>query len=195
MIMHLVITVPLCVTTATGKCLQCGRGCINRIFSLIDHFFETVTEKSEGHPSFWQIGQEALDHYGSQTGAAVLLVQKDRMLRDFLLLKRVLAGSGNPSFIESCQLLIISLGEMFPDFKTLAEVALVIPVSSVAAERGFSLQNNIKTAMRSRLSEIKSPEPHDNSLCSSPSWDIWLRASRQVIQVHADQEEGLRLCV
>ncbi len=72
---------------------------------------------------------------------------------DFLLVKPVLAGSGNPSFRESCRLLITSLGEMFPDFKTLAELALVIPVSSVAAERGFSLQNNIKTAMRSRLSE------------------------------------------
>ncbi|KAK0148970.1 Transmembrane protein C17orf113 [Merluccius polli] len=104
-------------------------------------------------------GQEALesvcDHYGSQTGAADPLVQKERMLRDFLPLKRVLAGSENPSFRESCQLLITSLGEMFPDFKTLAEVALVIPVSSVAAERGFSLQNNFKTAMRSRLSEEK----------------------------------------
>ncbi|XP_076591239.1 uncharacterized protein C17orf113-like [Chaetodon auriga] len=104
-------------------------------------------------------GQEALervcDHYGSQTGAAEPLVQKERMLRDFLPLKRVLAGSGKPSFRESCRLLITSLGEMFPDFKTLAEVALVIPVSSVAAERGFSLQNNIKTAMRSRLSEAK----------------------------------------
>lgn len=104
-------------------------------------------------------GQEALericDHYGSPTGAAEPPVQRERMERDFLPVKRVLAGSGNPSFRESCRLLITSLGEMFPDFKTLAELALVIPVSSVAAERGFSLQNNIKTAMRSRLSEAK----------------------------------------
>lgn len=77
------------------------------------------------------------------------------MERDFLPVKRVLVGSGNPSFSESCRLLIYSLGEIFPDFKTLAELALVIPVSSVAAERGFGLQNNIKTAMRSRLSEAK----------------------------------------
>ena len=35
------------------------------------------------------------------------------------------------------------------------EVALVIPVSSVTAERNFSLQNNIKTAVRNRLSEVK----------------------------------------
>uniref|UniRef100_UPI003AB08FF3 MICOS complex subunit MIC60-like n=1 Tax=Centroberyx gerrardi TaxID=166262 RepID=UPI003AB08FF3 len=74
-------------------------------------------------------GLEALervcDHYGSQTGAAAApLVQKERMLRDFLPVKRVLAGWGNPTFRESCRLLIASLGEMFPDFKTLAEVAL-----------------------------------------------------------------------
>ena len=104
-------------------------------------------------------GLEALErvcaHYGSPRGAAAPLVENDRMQRDFLPMKRVLAGSGNPSFRGSCRLLITSLGEMFPDFRALAEVALVIPVSSVAAERGFSLQNNIKTATRSRLSEAK----------------------------------------
>ncbi|KAK5848763.1 hypothetical protein PBY51_008456 [Eleginops maclovinus] len=104
-------------------------------------------------------GLEALervcDQYGSPRGAAAPLVENDRMQRDFLPMKRVLAGSGNPSFRGSCRLLITSLGEMFPDFRALAEVALVIPVSSVAAERGFSLQNKIKTATRSRLSEAK----------------------------------------
>lgn len=45
---------------------------------------------------------------------------------------------------------------MFPDFKTLAKVALVIIVSNVARECRFILQNKSKTAMRSRLSEAKS---------------------------------------
>ena len=81
--------------------------------------------------------ERVCDHYGSQRGAAAPLVQKERMLRDFLPVKRVLAGSGNPTFRESCRLLITSLGDMFPDFKTLPEVALVIPVSS-AAERGLT---------------------------------------------------------
>lgn len=87
-------------------------------------------------------------------GAGEPLVQKKCMLRDFLPVKRVLAASGNPTFKESSCLLITSLGEMFPNFKTLAEVVLVIPLSSVAAERGFSLQNQIKTAT-SHLSEAK----------------------------------------
>ncbi|KAL1261177.1 hypothetical protein QQF64_034240 [Cirrhinus molitorella] len=104
-------------------------------------------------------GLDALErvcvYYGTQRGAAVPLVQKERALQDFLAVKRVLAGSGRPTFRESCKHLITSFGEMFPDYKTLAEVALVIPVSSVAAERGFSMQNNIKTVARSRLSEAK----------------------------------------
>ena len=35
----------------------------------------------------------------------------------------------------------------------LAKIALVVPVSSVSAERGFSVQNAIKTEGRSRLQE------------------------------------------
>lgn len=44
---------------------------------------------------------------------------------------------------------------MFPDYKFLAKFALVTPVSSVAAERGFSLQNSTKTALRKHLTETK----------------------------------------
>lgn len=108
-------------------------------------------------------GLEALehvcDHYGVQKCASAPLVQKERVRQDFLAMKRVLAGSGNPTFRESCKLLITSLGEMFPDYKT------IIPVSSVAAERGFSLQNKIKTVTRSRLSEAKMQNFNDNCLC------------------------------
>eukprot|EP00064_Thunnus_orientalis_P005051 superscaffoldBa00000481_g5064 len=64
------------------------------------------------------------DHYGSQRSAAAPLVQKERMLQDFLPVKRVLAGSGNPTSRKTRQLLITSLGKMFPNFKTLAEVTL-----------------------------------------------------------------------
>eukprot|EP00064_Thunnus_orientalis_P007345 superscaffoldBa00000808_g7365 len=85
----------------------------------------------------------------SQRGAAAPLVQKERTMRDF-----------PPGEASACR---ISAGN--PTFRVLptsdhflrgnVEVALVIPVSSVAAERGFSLQNKIKTAMRSRLPEAK----------------------------------------
>lgn len=42
---------------------------------------------------------------------------------------------------------------MFPDYKTLALVLLLIPVSSLAAEEIFNPQTSIKTAMTSHLSK------------------------------------------
>ena len=133
-------------------------GCVHRIWknlSAIRRFYRLDRRLWSASVTTKGLTPSSSDHYGSQTGAADPLVQKERMLLDFLPLKWVLAGSGISSIRESCWLLITSLGEMFPDSKTLAEVALVIPVSSVAAESGFSLQNNIKTAIRSRLSEEK----------------------------------------
>lgn len=48
-----------------------------------------------------------------------------------------------------------SFGKMLPDFTRVAEVVLIIPVSSVAAECEFSLQNRIKMPMRNRLCKAK----------------------------------------
>lgn len=42
---------------------------------------------------------ESLDHYGSQKGATVPQVQKEPMW-DFLQMKQILAGPGNPTFRE-----------------------------------------------------------------------------------------------
>lgn len=56
-----------------------------------------------------------------------------------------------------------------PWFQTLDKVVLVIPVSSVAAERRFSPQNNIKTATRSHLWEAKV-----QNLMTIASAAIWL---------------------
>ena len=47
----------------------------------------------------------------------------------------------------------VLLCEQFPTFATLANIALIIPVSSASCERGFSCQNRIKTGLRNRLSE------------------------------------------
>ena len=49
--------------------------------------------------------------------------------------------------------MIKNFAQMFPDFAALAKIALVLPVSSVPAERGFSMQNLIKTDRRNRLNE------------------------------------------
>ncbi|CAL8397723.1 unnamed protein product [Boreogadus saida] len=56
-------------------------------------------------------------------------------------------------FSSASEMLIRDYAEIFPEWVKLAKVACVIPVSSVPAERGFSLQNRIKTAQRNRLGE------------------------------------------
>ena len=41
--------------------------------------------------------------------------------------------------------------DVFPDFVIMAKFYLSIPLNSAACERGFSVQNNIKTKSRNRL--------------------------------------------
>ncbi|XP_046556917.1 uncharacterized protein LOC124266153 [Haliotis rubra] len=80
-------------------------------------------------------------------------IDRDRSLRDFQQFKRVNSGIGSGNFDMTCKVLITEYADIFPDFSTLAEIALTIPVSSVPAERGFSLQNRIHTASRNRLAQ------------------------------------------
>ena len=56
----------------------------------------------------------------------------------------------------SCRPVVFGVNaQIFPDWAKLAKIASTIPVSSVPAERGFSLQNRIKTSIRNRLTEEK----------------------------------------
>ncbi|KAI4827969.1 hypothetical protein KUCAC02_031326, partial [Chaenocephalus aceratus] len=60
----------------------------------------------------------------------------------------------NPSrYPHACKVLICEFSELYPDWATLATIACVLPVSSVPAERSFSLLNRVKTSLRSRLEE------------------------------------------
>ena len=52
-----------------------------------------------------------------------------------------------------CQHTILDFSDDLLEFATLVNIALVIPVSSVAFECSFSLQNHVKTYQRSRLSD------------------------------------------
>uniref|UniRef100_A0A8C4YYV9 HAT C-terminal dimerisation domain-containing protein n=1 Tax=Gadus morhua TaxID=8049 RepID=A0A8C4YYV9_GADMO len=73
--------------------------------------------------------------------------------RDAIPMMTALRSYGGLHFSSACEMLIRDYAEIFPEWVKLAKVACVIPVSSVPAERGFSLQNRIKTAQRSRLGE------------------------------------------
>jgi hypothetical protein len=47
----------------------------------------------------------------------------------------------------------LQLAELFPNILALAKIALVMPVSTAAVERGFSTLKRIKTRLRSRLQD------------------------------------------
>ena len=84
----------------------------------------------------------------------VATINGPRAQADFSQFKRTLSGyGGDDSFAVSCRLVIKNFAQMFPDFAALAKIALVLPVSSVPAEQGFSMQNLIKTDRRNRLNE------------------------------------------
>ena len=57
------------------------------------------------------------------------------------------------TFATACEVLIYEFSELHPDWATLAKTACVLPVSSMPAERGFTLHNQIKMALKSCLQE------------------------------------------
>lgn len=67
------------------------------------------------------------------------LLNTHRVMNMQQFIKRFLADDG--------------LCEQFSTFATLANIALIIPVSSASCERGFSCQNRIKTGLRNKLSK------------------------------------------
>lgn len=80
-------------------------------------------------------------------------INADNLRAQFPVIKRTLQGHGVQSFEDACGVTIREYQDIFPDFAKLASIALVIPVSSVLCERGFSTQNRIKNTRRSRLTD------------------------------------------
>lgn len=66
----------------------------------------------------------------------------------FLLKSHQVAGT---KLIDMCSLVIREHNDVFPDFATLAEICMVIPLTSVPCERAFSVQNSIMSTNRSRM--------------------------------------------
>ena len=58
---------------------------------------------------------------------------------------------GSLSFAKFCCKLINDYSGQYPDVVTLARLAVINPVSSALCERGFSVQNSLKTKVRNRL--------------------------------------------
>lgn len=84
------------------------------------------------------------------------LLDTDRTSAHFLYFKHFARGHKQSlSFEAFAKLIIHDCSEQYPDFVLLAKVALVIPVSSAPCERGFSIQNAIKTKVRNRLNPVR----------------------------------------
>ena len=90
--------------------------------------------------------KELINIYGGEGG----VIDGERAQADFYQVK-VVIKSLNCTLTEACTTLLQEYRDIFPDFAVLAAIVLVSPVTSVACERGFSVQNKIKTKGRSRL--------------------------------------------
>ena len=81
------------------------------------------------------------------------VLNPDTLREEFMQFKFKLRAHGSINFAHTCKAAMTDYREVFPEFAKLANAALAIPVSSVPCERGFSAQNRIKKADRSRLAD------------------------------------------
>ena len=79
------------------------------------------------------------------------LVDKDRLQAHFLPFKHFVKSYNFMSFEAFLKILLNDFHEQYPDFVKLGKIALIVPVSSAPCERGFSVQNSVKTKTRNRL--------------------------------------------
>jgi len=97
-----------------------------------------------------------LAHYGEDQLQSLLAyyntcVDIDRARGHFLMFKHFVRSQKALTFEQFAKLLINDFADEYPDYAILAKVALIIPVSSAPCERGFSVQNALKTKVRNRL--------------------------------------------
>ena len=101
------------------------------------------------HTDIQQYSQDHLD-----TNCAHFQNETDRNMAQaaFLVFKHLTKSfKGSLSFSQFCCKLITELIDQYPDFANLARLALIIPVSYAPCERGFSVQDALKTKVRNRL--------------------------------------------
>ena len=88
------------------------------------------------------------------------IVNAEETKREWSVAKRLVRGQGYPtnSISSLWKILNGAHRDELPNLTTLAGLALIAPVHTAECERGFSVQNQIKTALRNRLSETKMDE-------------------------------------
>ena len=67
------------------------------------------------------------------------------------MFKFLLHNNRQDNLQQICSRIIKNHAEQFPDFVTLANISLVLPLTSVPCERAFSVQNSVMSTKRSRM--------------------------------------------
>lgn len=101
--------------------------------------------------------QILLDHYGKEknatSGPLPPIIDEDATKFEWEQLRLLIAANyRHLSLKELAKLLITSHQDLYPNFASLSQIALIIPVTNADSERAFSTQNREKSKLRNRLS-------------------------------------------
>lgn len=124
------------------------------IFSLSCIFVASciVSAEREGSQSFLKFGLEELNNLLDKFEKS-LTIDRESCVSEYKQFKRLVIGSYAESNFASCvQFICQKYHDIMPNVVKFLELGVVIPVSSVPCERGFSTQNRILSKLRTSLS-------------------------------------------
>ena len=126
----------------------------NGVLSLFQIFVPAciVRAEREGAPTLLKFGlkelNDLLDKYEKS-----LKLDRDDCVSEYKQYRRLVLGSYSTLNLSTCvEAMFRNYQQIIPNVCKLLEVAVLIPMSSVSCERGFSTQNRILTRFRTRLS-------------------------------------------
>jgi len=111
-----------------------------------------VSAEREGSQSFLKFGLEELNNLLDKFEKS-LTIDRESCVSEYRQFKRLVIGSYAESNFASCvQSICQKYHEIMPNVVKFLQLGVVIPVSSVPCERGFSTQNRILSKLRTSLS-------------------------------------------
>ena len=129
------------------------------ILSALGDIFDVKMYPSQNLQQHATVTLETILERFSPDGMDRVLIERNRTQCHFSEFKLTLKAHNPANFMQACKLVILNHSKIYPDFAVLAHICITIPISSVPCERGFSYQNFVKTANRSRLTD-----KHTNNL-------------------------------
>ncbi|KAG1671198.1 hypothetical protein GQR58_016537 [Nymphon striatum] len=147
-----------------------------------------------------------IDFYGKQhtrgNATSAALIDPQQCRAEWSILKQLVQTEEYPTQSMACLWGCINQyhPQDFPHLKTLASIALVAPVHTANSERGFSVQNNIKSSLRNRLSPVRLHQLTLISIEGPPRKEfpfhravkVWKKKSRKILPMRKnDQKEPL----